>query len=88
MAEQPDSHEPAPGDRITYFMVRIHHHAAADPPGHHHAAGEPAAPSGIVERLGSGCKQVFTGTAELVRLLTGEPDDPAAMMDPATGGNK
>jgi len=78
MAERPDSPGPALGDRITYFMVRIHHHAA----------DEPATPSGIVERLGSGRKQVFTGNDELIRLLTGEPDDPAAMMDPPSGGNK
>jgi hypothetical protein len=78
MAERPDRSEPGPGDRITYFMVRIHCGAADDR----------AAPSGIVERLGSGRKQVFIGTDELIRLLTGEPDDPTPMMEPAAGGNK
>jgi hypothetical protein len=78
MAERPERSGPGPGDRITYFMVRIHCGAADDR----------TPPSGIVERLGSGRKQAFTGTDELIRLLAGEPDDPASMMDPAPGGNK
>jgi len=78
MAARPDSSGTGPGDRITYFMVRIHCGAADDR----------AAPSGIVERLGSGRKQAFTGTDELIRLLTGEPDDPTPMMYPAAGGYK
>lgn len=77
MAERPEVPGPAPGDRITYFMVRIHR-----------AADDPTMPSGIVERLGSGRKQVFTGTDELIRLLTGERDCAPMMGDPAQGGNE
>lgn len=78
MAERPGRSGPGPGDRIAYFMVRIHCAAADDD----------MAPSGIVERLGTGRKQVFTGTDELIRLLTGEPSDPTPVMDPPPGGNR
>ena len=52
------------GDRFAYFMVCIH--------------GGPAdsrvKPSGIVERLGSGRKDAFSGAEELIRLLSEVPE--------------
>lgn len=56
-------------ERFVYFMIRTHS-----------GAGEgPENLSGIMERLGSGRKQRFSGAEELVRLLTTRPDAPANM---------
>ena len=52
------------GDRFAYFMVRVH-----GGPGDSRVK-----PSGIVERLGSGRKDAFSGAEELIRLLSDVPD--------------
>lgn len=65
------------GSRFAYFMVRIQS-------GH---GDERAYPTGIVERLGSGRKESFSGTAELLRLLTQSPTVAPNMEGRNTTGN-
>ena len=57
------------GDRFAYFMVRIHGGAGDNR----------VRPSGIVERLGSGRKDAFSGAEELLRLLNEVPEGSSNM---------
>jgi hypothetical protein len=64
MPDQTDGAERGSGGGYAYFMVRIH---GSD------AVGQ-VSPSGMVERLGSGRKQSFSGLSELIHLLTEMPE--------------
>ena len=66
------------GDRFAYFFVRIH-----GGPGDSRVR-----PSGIVERLGSGRKDAFSGAEELIRLLSEVPDGVSNMGNNQEMGNK
>ena len=65
------------GDRFAYFMVRIH-----GGPGDSRVK-----PSGIVERLGSGRKDAFSGAEELIRLLSEVPEGGSNMGQSQEMGN-
>jgi hypothetical protein len=65
------------GDRFAYFMVRIH-----GGPGDSRVK-----PTGIVERLGSGRKEAFSGAEELIRLLSELPEDVSNMRRSQEMGN-
>ena len=61
MTKRPEQDEPVPGQRFSYFMIRVH--AVEDP-------RLDAGLSGTLERLGSGRQEAFSGASELVRLLS------------------
>jgi hypothetical protein len=69
MEETRDESRAGGGERFAYFMVRIHGGPGADR----------VKPSGIVERLGSGRKDAFSGAEELVRLLSDVSDGDSNM---------
>lgn len=77
MNDRSTTSEPS-GDRFSYFMLRIHDSGDEGRPG----------PSGIIERLGTGRKQSFTGTDELIRLLTETPETVSKMRVAPAGSNQ
>ena len=64
-------------DQFSYYMIRIRHSTAED-------RAQPLA--GVVEQLGSGEKQDFADSEELLRLLSGWVERPPNMRTFTEGG--